>query len=107
MNQIEKALSLFSCESYFATLSPSHLFQDQEYTVLQKLILNWSRKNENQTHESAKDSKSLFSSRKLLDTGLTTDPTYPIAAVQIVVNDSKAFPGVVAPVSPTHQVLDD
>lgn len=42
-----------------------------------------------------------------LETGNTTDPTYPIAAVEIVVNDSKAFPGVVAPVSPTHQVLDN
>lgn len=32
--------------------------------------------------------------------------THPIVAMEIVVNDSKAFPGVVAPVSPAHQVLN-
>lgn len=39
--------------------------------------------------------------------GITTVRTYPIAAMEIVVNDSEAFPGVVAPVSPAHQVLDN
>lgn len=34
-------------------------------------------------------------------------PTYPVVAVKIVVNDSEAFPRVVAPVSPAHQVLND
>lgn len=35
------------------------------------------------------------------------DPTtHPVVAMEIVINDSKAFPGVVAPVSPAHQVLD-
>ena len=33
--------------------------------------------------------------------------THPIAAVEIVVNNSEAFPGVVAPVSPAHQVLNN
>lgn len=34
-------------------------------------------------------------------------PTYPVVAMEIVVNYSKAFPGVVAPVSPAHQVLNN
>ena len=34
-------------------------------------------------------------------------PTHPAVALEIVVNHSKAFPGVVAPVSPAHQVLDN
>lgn len=33
--------------------------------------------------------------------------THPIVAMKIVVNDSEAFPGVVAPVSPAHQVLNN
>lgn len=32
---------------------------------------------------------------------------YPAAAVEVVVNDPEALPGIVAPVGPTHQVLDD
>lgn len=39
--------------------------------------------------------------------GIATDQTYPVAPVQIVVDDSKPFPGVVAPVCSAHQVLDD
>lgn len=33
--------------------------------------------------------------------------TYPAVAMEVVVNYSEAFPGVVAPVSPAHQVLDN
>lgn len=33
--------------------------------------------------------------------------THPTVAMEIVVNDSEAFPGVVAPVSSTHQVLNN
>lgn len=35
----------------------------------------------------------------------TTVQSYPIIAMEIVINDSEAFPGVIAPVSPAHQVL--
>lgn len=34
-------------------------------------------------------------------------PTHPTVAMEIVVNDPEAFPGVVAPVSPAHQVLNN
>lgn len=33
--------------------------------------------------------------------------SHPTISKKIVVNDSKAFPGVVAPVSPAHQVLNN
>lgn len=33
--------------------------------------------------------------------------SHPTISMKIVVNDSKAFPGVVAPVSPAHQVLNN
>lgn len=39
--------------------------------------------------------------------GISTVQTHPIVAMEIVVNDSEAFPGVVAPVSPAHQVLNN
>ena len=32
--------------------------------------------------------------------------THPAVSMEIVVNDSEAFPGVVAPVCPTHQILN-
>lgn len=38
---------------------------------------------------------------------ISTVWTHPIVAMEIVVNDSEAFPGVVAPVSPAHQVLNN
>jgi hypothetical protein len=40
----------------------------------------------------------------LLSSTLTVNP-YPAVAMEIVVDDPEAFPGVVAPVSPAHQVL--
>lgn len=43
--------------------------------------------------------------KDICNTGLPA--THPTAAMEIVVNDSKAFPSVVAPVSSAHQVLDD
>lgn len=33
--------------------------------------------------------------------------SHPNVSMKIVVNDSKALPGVVAPIRPTHQELDN